>query len=256
MMKIDDKRCTQCGNCAKVCLCGVITVSEERVFFDLSKEEFCIKCGHCRAMCKAKAITIDHNGEYEECCECSSEDILLSLRSKRSVRNYINKPIEKELIQCGIRFAQYAPSSANQHPANWVIVYGRDKTDHIFHLILSYCKRNGKFPMIEALYKTGKNIATVNAPCMIFTYAKKNMFQPAVDCTLAMAAADLFWYKHGLGSCWLGFAMEAGNHDSVLREYLGIPEGCPVYGAMALGYPDEPPYSFLPQRKAPEISWI
>jgi nitroreductase len=43
----------------------------------------------------------------------------------------------------------------------------------------------------------------------------------------------------GLGTCLIGFAVEAMKRDVTIKKYLGIPDNERVYSVIALGYPDE-----------------
>lgn len=257
MRHIDQTKCDRCGNCTKVCLSGVVGEKEGKVDFDACKLEYCIMCGHCRAVCERKAVVLEDTEEALDFSRGRScEDWEDLFRAKRSVRNFTNRPVEREMIEQGIRFAQYAPSAANQHPACWTVVSGSETSDHVFQKVLTYCESNQVFPMVRHLHDTGKNVATVGAPCLVFVHAGKNALEPAADCAIALSMADMYWYKHGLGSCWLAFTKDAANRDQNLRKYLGIPEGNKVHGVLALGYPNEPEYPFLPWRKMPAICWV
>lgn len=52
-LKIDEKRCTACGTCAKWCPQKAITVEKKSVVID---DERCVSCGWCVAVCKQHAI--------------------------------------------------------------------------------------------------------------------------------------------------------------------------------------------------------
>ena len=52
----------------------------------------------------------------------------------------------------------------------------------------------------------------------------------------------------GLGTCLIGFAVEAMKTDPRIKRRLGIPWKEPVYSVIALGYPDEK-YKFVTGRR-------
>ena len=51
--KVDEKRCTYCGKCAKFCSYNAIAIVKERVLFF---PELCHNCGGCAIVCPEKAI--------------------------------------------------------------------------------------------------------------------------------------------------------------------------------------------------------
>jgi MinD superfamily P-loop ATPase len=51
--KIDEKKCTQCGECAKICVFNALAVLEDSV---LVFEELCHGCGSCHLLCPENAI--------------------------------------------------------------------------------------------------------------------------------------------------------------------------------------------------------
>jgi nitroreductase len=52
----------------------------------------------------------------------------------------------------------------------------------------------------------------------------------------------------GLGTCLIGFAVEAIRNDPAIKHFLKIPDEETVYAVIAMGYPDEK-YEGLPGRK-------
>lgn len=59
----------------------------------------------------------------------------------------------------------------------------------------------------------------------------------------------------GLASCFMGFVPAALNGDKAAREWLGIPEGNEIYGAMVVGDPAVK-YRRLVERKQPQVRWL
>ena len=55
-------------------------------------------------------------------------------------------------------------------------------------------------------------------------------------------------HSMGLGTCLIGFAVEAMQNDPSLKKFLKIPDKETVYAVIAMGYPDEK-YEGLTGRK-------
>jgi nitroreductase len=75
---------------------------------------------------------------------------------------------------------------------------------------------------------------------------------PAEDALLATQNILLAAHALGLGSCLIGFAVEALKRDRTIQQAMGIPADEPVYAVIALGYPDES-YPRVAGRKWPLI---
>lgn len=59
------------------------------------------------------------------------------------------------------------------------------------------------------------------------------------DALLASQNILLAAHSLGLGSCMIGFAVEAIKRDKQIRKLLQIPDDESVYAVIALGYPAE-----------------
>lgn len=53
-IRIDEAKCTGCGNCLKVCLAGVFKVEHKKARVD--NLERCMECASCLFICEARAI--------------------------------------------------------------------------------------------------------------------------------------------------------------------------------------------------------
>jgi len=62
---------------------------------------------------------------------------------------------------------------------------------------------------------------------------------PKEDAMLATQNILLAAHSMGLGTCLIGFAVEAMKNDKGIKTFLGIPKNEAVYAVIALGYPNE-----------------
>lgn len=62
---------------------------------------------------------------------------------------------------------------------------------------------------------------------------------PAEDALFATQNILLAAHSMGLGSCLIGFAVEAMKRDPSIKRAVGVPDEEVVYAVIALGYPDE-----------------
>jgi nitroreductase len=77
------------------------------------------------------------------------------------------------------------------------------------------------------------------APSVILVTSDKNASCPVEDGLLATQNILLSAHAAGMGSCLIGFAVEALRRDKSLSRALSITDNEVVCSAIALGYPDE-----------------
>jgi nitroreductase len=75
------------------------------------------------------------------------------------------------------------------------------------------------------------------------------------DAMLATQNILLAAHSMGLGSCLIGFAVEAMRNDPSIKQFIKITDEETVYAVIALGYPDET-YERLTGRKRVELRYF
>ncbi len=104
--RIDPGRCTLCGMCRAVCGSDLMEPTGEGearcMRFVDEANEYCFLCGHCIAACPEEAIAIDELSDTafpllpEE--GIGYEEFQALLLSRRSVRRFEERPVEKEVV--------------------------------------------------------------------------------------------------------------------------------------------------------------
>ena len=184
-------------------------------------------------------------------------DMIKALETRRSVRKYAARVVEREVIEKLIQLATQAPSAMNAQP--WVFAIFTDKAK-----LEEYSTRAKSIvlegmhdhPTLEkyrgALSKRAFNIF-YNAPVLVVIYAKPEGPEPETDACLAAQNFMLAAHNEGLGTCWIGFSRYLLDSPQFKAE-IGIPQEYMAAAPMILGYPavDHPPVP----RKAPEIYYL
>ncbi len=148
------------------------------------------------------------------------------LISRRSIRKYQKKEVEKEKVDILLKSALLAPSSRSIRPWQFIAV---DDADLL--LKLSSCREPGPKYLSEA-------------PLAIVVLADHSMSDVWIeDASIASAFIQLTAQDLGLGSCWVQVRERNHTEDESAEEYirniLEIPEQFSVECILAIGYPAE-----------------
>lgn len=149
-------------------------------------------------------------------------DVYAAIRTRKSVRAYLDKPVEKQKLERVLEAARLAPSASNRQEWRFVVV-----TDGEQRRRLAEAAAGQRFiaqapVVIAACAETDGRIMRCGLACYPIDVAI------AVDHLTLAAAAE------GLGTCWIG----AFDPDAV-RALLGIPKAVVVVGLLPLGYPQD-----------------
>jgi nitroreductase len=149
-------------------------------------------------------------------------DVFEAIKKRRSVRSYLDKPIEKEKLSEILEAARLAPSASNRQEWRFVVV--RDKT---VRSKLSKAAKDQKFleeapVVIACLAETDNHLMT----CGQFCYP--------IDVAIAIDHMTLTAVTLGLGTCWIG-----AFHEEEVKEILNIPKEIRVVELLCIGYPKD-----------------
>jgi nitroreductase/NAD-dependent dihydropyrimidine dehydrogenase PreA subunit len=271
IFQINRQTCTKCGLCVLDCPVGVVT-QKKGDYPDAHRlaEKFCIKCGHCVAVCPTGSFS--HREMAVESCQPIIKDLLPDpeqvshlIRSRRSIRTYLNKAVPRELITRAIETGRYAPTGHNDQDVNWLVVDTPEEMPHLTAIGAEWLRNMIKnqpemsaifdFPKMVREYEAGRDKVFREAPAVVMTYAGKDSPMANIDCICAMSYFDLAAQNLGLGCCWCGFSLIAATEFLPMIEYLKIPENQRIYGCLLVGYPRYQ-YQRFPERKSPHIGWL
>jgi nitroreductase len=274
--------------CVQDCPAGLYFQESENSVPKVHNLEFCISCGHCAAICPTNAII--HSGFPQSNVQPinvknqpSSEEVLEILRTRRSIRVFKDKPVEKQKIEQIINAARFAPTGSNVQSTKYIVVQNKKilnemvqaTANHFLSIVnmahnplmkplisLMLGKQSHKFfenlPELERLLvvlKSGKDHILHKAPVLIMFYADERLWGPDINAQLAIENAALMAHSLGLGSFYTGFLLIASQRDKSIGHIISLPESHKIYGGLAIGYPK---YEFKKwiERKTPEVSWL
>lgn len=268
---IDWEKCKRDGICVETCPMGLIEQENDASFPtpEGDAEDLCVECGHCVAVCPHGALSL--KSITPEQCPPVRREWLLSpeqaehfLRSRRSIRAYKDKRVEKELITRLIKIARYAPSGHNSQPVQWLVIHESKEVQKLAGIVIDWMRFMvthqpgfANFLHMDRVvdrWEKGRDAVCRKAPHVIVAYAsKENRMAPAAS-TIALAYLELAAPSFGLGACWAGYFNAAAALWPPMHKALMLPEDHASFGAMMIGYPKHT-YHRLPLRKEPQILW-
>jgi len=153
------------------------------------------------------------------------------LKYRKSVRNFLDRPVEREKIMMCLEAARVAPSAGNSQPWKFVVVDDRQLKNKLCDAAFS-----GIYS-INAFCKT--------APVMVVVISEKSKFLARIggmfrgtkyyliDIGAAIEHFVLEAEDLGLGTCWIGWF-----NERAVKPILNIPQHKKIDILIALGYYD------------------
>ena len=153
------------------------------------------------------------------------------LKHRKSVREFLDRPVERDKIMMCLEAARLAPSECNSQPWRFIVVDDRQLKDRLcdaafggIYSMNSFCKTAPV--MVVVISEKSKFIARIGE---MFRGTKYYLIDIGITCEhFVLQAEDL-----GLGTCWIRWFNERG-----VKSTLGIPQRKKIDILIALGYYD------------------
>ena len=252
-VEINESKCVGCGMCAKVCPAHNILMKNktaETVFND------CIMCGQCTAVCPKKAISISgydmEQIEKSGDIQLNPEDVLDVIRFRRTIRQFKQKKIPKEVIRQILEAGRLTHTAKNMQDVSFVVL-DKEK-NRIEQMAVGLFKKikplAGLFSTMARNIKIDDHFFFFNAPIVVIILAKDK-----TNGILAAQNMEFVAEAHGLGVLYSGFFTIAANVSHRIKKAIKIPKGKQVAMTLVIGYPN---VKFLRsvQRKKLEVRYM
>lgn len=148
--------------------------------------------------------------------------------SRRSIRQFKQEPVSRDILQKFINASRLAPSAANRQPLEFVVVDEERIRKEVFT-----CLKWAAYIAPEGNPKPGHE-PVAYIVVLVNSEIREKGFE--WDVGAAIENMILAAWEKGIGSCWL-----LSVDREKLREILNIPENYKIDSVLALGYPDENP---------------
>jgi nitroreductase len=177
---------------------------------------------------EGRGVGSEQQRREKHICPCANSilvfslDVLEAVKKRRSVRNYLDKPVEEEKLLKVLEAARLSPSAVNYQPWHFIVV--KDKTAK--EKLLKAYPRNwfAKAPVI---------VVVCASPEKAWRRSDGEEFWK-IDAAIAMQSLVLAATSEGLATCWIG-----AFDEKKAKEALGIPANIRVVVMTPLGYSAE-----------------
>lgn len=244
---VGDGNCMGCGHCQAICAAGAVAIDGLSARLGLQRIE--------------EHLTAIAPGEYD------CDELVRLMRSRRSCRNYSRRPVELALLEDLVRVATTAPSGTNSQSWDFVILPGRGDVEVLGGQTAEFYRqlnRRAANPLIRLLAGpvAGRALAAYyrnhaqavaqalrdwdeagvdrlfhGAPAAILVTGKRWASCPAEDALLATQNILLAAHALGLGTCLIGYVVEAMRRSRRIRRLMALAADEEVYSVIGIGYP-------------------
>src|SRR5665811_1156801 len=154
--------------------------------------------------------------------------VIANIKTRRSVREYLDTQLSEETIKKIIDAGRYAPTGLNLQPWRFMVVQNKemlkklsDYSKPILVKNLEGRKDAGAVNFLKRLQDKNFNLL-YNAPVLIFVIGIKNNALTDYDCSMCAENMMLAAQSLGIGSCWIGGAAVIQQSVELMAE-LKIP---------------------------------
>ena len=181
--------------------------------------------------------------------DAEKSSFLNLVRQRRSIRRYLEMPVEREKIMTCLEAARLAPSADNVQPWRFLVIDDPELKDRLskqaFSGIYSISRFASQAPVLILIMsrldiianRIGKLIQDVHFHLLDIGIAGEH---------IVLQAEDL-----GLGSCWIGWF-----NIRKTRKTLRIPRKYKIISMLALGYYEKRPKKERKSKSLDDIVWF
>ena len=153
------------------------------------------------------------------------------VRNRQSVRQYSNKPVEREKIERCLEAARLAPSASNRQPWEFIVIDNPQVKEAVagktFSKLIFFNRFSLQAPILIVIISERES--------MINKIGKRLKDKPFTLIDIGIAAENICLQatESGLGTCILGWFDEKG-----VKEVLAIPQSNRIELIITMGYPE------------------
>lgn len=262
MIQIDQELCIGCGKCVDDCISDCLVLRDKKAVY----RKRCIRCGHCVAICPRKAVSIpaydmsDVEEYSPEQFDLDPKKLLRTIKFRRSVRDFLPKPVEADKIKDIINAGRCSPSASNRQDYHFYVIQENlrefkriiwDELEKLLQVSVNippdmlrpvsrFMAMRKKDPTNDYLFR--------NAPVVIVLECNTEL-----DAGVAAQNMELTAVAHGLGVMYDQYLTYVMRMNRTALRFLDT-RGSKFFVTMLLGYPAVR-FARTAPRKNTNITW-
>jgi nitroreductase len=212
-----------------------------------------------------------------------AEEVASLIQSRRSIRSFVDKSVDRTLLEKVVLLSATAPSGANNQSTQFTVVQNPETLKIVEQYTAEMLQKMSKAlhnPIMRPLVKRmlGKQAKAVikllptidrtiqdhvegghfilnQAPALIVFHADPTELAADVNAHLCAENAMIAMTGIGLGGYYSGFVTEAAVQDKRLMDALKIPSDHRVFSVVTVGYPKSA-FTRWAEKQYPHTTWL
>lgn len=197
-------------------------------------------------------------------------DALQCIRTRRSCRKFLQKPLEEKTLETILEAGRCAPTGGNTQQYHLIVITSKAVLDRLSSMV---CRLFAQMEPREGMYssllnsirlaKRGDYVFHYDPAALVIAANKRGYGNAMADCACVLENMMLAANALDVGSCWINqlhwldsYSGATGEHPE-MEEYLcslGLGEDETVCGALSLGYAD--PLNRGDMTKRSLVTWV
>lgn len=154
------------------------------------------------------------------------------VKKRKSVRQYLSKPVPRHAIERCLEAARLAPSACNSQPWYFIVADDEDLKKGLAEAAFSGIYSMNTFAksapvLIAVVTERSGYIARLGG---YFKGVQYSLVDIGIACEHLVLQAE----EEGIGTCWLGWF-----NEKAVKKFLGLPEGNKIDIMISMGYPED-----------------